>query len=53
PPPPPPGGGGGPPAAVADARKEGGGRAVLTLTDGSEVPVSRSYYPALREAGWV
>ncbi|MCH8489701.1 MAG: LytTR family transcriptional regulator, partial [Oceanicaulis sp.] len=40
-------------AAVADARKEGGGRAVLTLTDGSEVPVSRSYYPALREAGWV
>lgn len=38
-------------AAVADARK-GDGRGVLILTDGSEVPVSRSYYPALKEAGW-
>ncbi|WBQ10031.1 LytTR family transcriptional regulator [Hyphomonadaceae bacterium ML37] len=38
-------------AAVADARK-GDGRGVLILTDGTEVPVSRSYYPALKEAGW-
>ncbi|GGG89986.1 LytTr DNA-binding domain protein [Glycocaulis albus] len=37
--------------AVADARK-GDGRGTLILEDGSEVPVSRSYYPALREAGW-
>lgn len=38
-------------AAIADARK-GDGRGVLILTDGTEVPVSRSYYPALKEAGW-
>ncbi len=38
-------------AAVADARKADG-RGVLILTDGSEVPVSRSYFPALKEAGW-
>lgn len=38
-------------AAVADAKK-GDGRGVLILTDGSEVPVSRSYYPALKAAGW-
>lgn len=38
-------------AAVADARK-GDGRGVLILTDGTEAPVSRSYYPALKEAGW-
>ncbi|KPP81145.1 MAG: hypothetical protein HLUCCA04_09145 [Oceanicaulis sp. HLUCCA04] len=37
--------------AVTDARK-GDGRGTLILEDGSEVPVSRSYYPALREAGW-
>ena len=37
--------------AVADARK-GDGRGVLILTDGAEAPVSRTYYPALREAGW-
>ncbi|MGJ3232988.1 MAG: LytTR family DNA-binding domain-containing protein [Oceanicaulis sp.] len=38
-------------AAVRDARK-GDGRGVLILTDGAEAPVSRTYYPALREAGW-
>ncbi|MGY6628231.1 MAG: LytTR family DNA-binding domain-containing protein [Oceanicaulis sp.] len=38
-------------AAIADTKK-GDGRGVLILTDGSEVPVSRSYYPALKEAGW-
>jgi DNA-binding LytR/AlgR family response regulator len=38
-------------AAVTDARK-GDGRGVLVLEDGTEIPVSRSYYPALREAGW-
>ncbi len=38
-------------AAVADAKKADG-RGVLILTDGSEAPVSRSYYPALKEAGW-
>lgn len=38
-------------SAVTDARK-GDGRGTLILDDGSEVPVSRSYYPALREAGW-
>lgn len=37
--------------AVADARKSDG-RGTLVLEDGSEVPVSRSYYPALRDAGW-
>jgi hypothetical protein len=38
-------------AAVTDA-KRGDGRAVLTLKDGAEAPVSRSYAPALRDAGW-
>lgn len=28
-----------------------GDRAILTMSDGSEVPVSRSYIPALRDAG--
>mgnify|MGYP006280784761 FL=1 len=37
--------------AVADAKK-GDGRGVLILTDGAEAPVSRTYYAALREAGW-
>lgn len=37
--------------AVTDARK-GDGRGTLILEDGREVPVSRSYYPALRDAGW-
>jgi hypothetical protein len=38
-------------AAVTDARRSDG-RAVLTLTNGVEAPVSRSYAGALREAGW-
>lgn len=37
--------------AVADA-KRGDGRATLTLPDGAQVPVSRAYAKALREAGW-
>jgi len=37
--------------AVTDAKK-GDGRGVLSLTDGTEVPVSRTYYPALKESGW-
>jgi hypothetical protein len=36
---------------VEDARR-GDGRAVLTLKDGAEVPVSRTYVRALRQAGW-
>jgi DNA-binding LytR/AlgR family response regulator len=38
-------------AAVTDARR-GDGRATLTLKNGVEAPVSRSYAGALREAGW-
>ncbi|MFD3263294.1 LytTR family DNA-binding domain-containing protein [Phenylobacterium ferrooxidans] len=38
--------------AVADARR-GDGRATLTLKDGSEVPVSRTYAKLIREAGWI
>lgn len=38
-------------AAVTDARR-GDGRATLVLKDGAEAPVSRSYAPALRQAGW-
>ncbi len=38
-------------SAVVDAQK-GDGRGVLILEDGTEAPVSRTYYPALREAGW-
>lgn len=37
--------------AVAGARR-GDGKATLTLTDGAEVPVSRAYAKALRDAGW-
>lgn len=37
--------------AVTDARR-GDGRATLTLKDGAQVPVSRAYAKALREAGW-
>lgn len=37
--------------AVRDVKK-GDGRATLILEDGSEAPVSRSFYAALREAGW-
>ncbi|MCI3135070.1 LytTR family DNA-binding domain-containing protein [Phenylobacterium aquaticum] len=39
-------------AAIADARR-GDGRAILTLQDGSEVPVSRTYAKLLREQGWI
>lgn len=39
-------------AAIADARR-GDGRAVLTLKDGSDVPVSRTYARMLRERGWI
>lgn len=38
-------------SAVASARR-GDGKATLTLTDGSEAPVSRAYAKALRNAGW-
>ncbi|MEO1038961.1 MAG: LytTR family transcriptional regulator DNA-binding domain-containing protein [Pseudomonadota bacterium] len=36
---------------VADARK-GDGRGTLILKDGKQTPVSRTYYPDLRNAGW-
>jgi len=38
-------------AAVTDARRSDG-RGTLTLKNGLEAPVSRSYAAALREAGW-
>lgn len=38
--------------AIADARR-GDGRAVLTLKDGSNVPVSRTYAGELRDKGWI
>lgn len=38
--------------AIVDARR-GDGRAILTLKDGAEVPVSRTYAGALRERGWI
>lgn len=38
--------------AIAEARR-GDGRATLTLQDGSEVPVSRTYARLLRERGWI
>lgn len=38
--------------AIADARRADG-RATLTLKDGSEVPVSRTYAGLLRERGWI
>ncbi len=37
---------------AVDKVERGDGRAVLTLTNGLEAPVSRTYAPALREAGW-
>ena len=37
--------------AITDARR-GDGRATLTLKDGAEVPVSRTYAGLLRERGW-
>ena len=39
-------------AAIADARR-GDGRATLTLKDGSEAPVSRTYAAELRRRGWI
>jgi len=36
--------------AVASARRDGA-RAILTLTTGAEIPVSRTYLPAVRDAG--
>lgn len=38
--------------AVTDAER-GDGRAILTLKDGSKVPVSRTYAKAIREKGWI
>ena len=38
--------------AVTDAER-GDGRATLTLKDGSQVPVSRTYARLLRERGWI
>ena len=38
--------------AIAEARR-GDGRATLTLKDGAEAPVSRSYARVLRERGWI
>jgi hypothetical protein len=38
--------------AITEA-KRGDGRATLTLKDGSEVPVSRTYAGVLRERGWI
>jgi DNA-binding LytR/AlgR family response regulator len=38
--------------AITDARR-GDGRATLTLRDGAEVPVSRTYAGTLRERGWI
>jgi hypothetical protein len=38
--------------AIADARRADG-RATLTLKDGSEVPVSRTYAGLLRDRGWI
>lgn len=38
--------------AITDARR-GDGRATLTLKDGAEVPVSRTYAGFLREQGWI
>lgn len=39
-------------AAIENAEKSGG-RAELTLTGGITAPVSRSFYPLLREKGWI
>jgi hypothetical protein len=38
--------------AIANARR-GDGRATLTLKDGAEAPVSRTYARLLRERGWI
>lgn len=39
-------------AAIIDARR-GDGRATLTLKDGAEAPVSRTYAAELRRRGWI
>ena len=39
-------------AAVAKVERRRGGAVVLHLVNGSEVPVSRSFAPTLREKGW-
>ena len=39
-------------AAIVDARR-GDGRATLTLKDGTEAPVSRTYAAELRRRGWI
>jgi len=39
-------------SAVADVTKLDG-RAMLTLKDGAEVPVSRGFVKGLRTAGWL
>lgn len=39
-------------SAIEDVER-GDGRAVLTLKNGTRVPVSRTYYPKIREAGWI
>lgn len=39
-------------AAIAGHQRRNG-RVTLTLTNGLEVPVSRTYLPAVREAGWL
>lgn len=39
-------------AAIVDARRSDG-RATLTLKDGSEAPVSRTYAAELRRRGWI
>lgn len=38
--------------AITDARR-GDGRATLTLKDGAQVPVSRTYAAILRDKGWI
>lgn len=38
--------------AVTEAER-GDGRAILTLKDGSKVPVSRTYAKVIRERGWI
>ena len=38
--------------AITDA-KRGDGRATLTLKDGCEVPVSRTYAKIIRDLGWI
>lgn len=39
--------------SAIDHAEKAGGRAELTLTNGITAPVSRSYYPDLRERGWI